>query len=85
MEVNGQLHTPAALNHGKEPQNTNRIGGRVGSKGRLTVVEDRKTLLLPGIKSRQCSPYLVAALSELYRLSNILRNNNYIGAIGFDI
>jgi hypothetical protein len=41
MDVSGQLHTPAALPPGKEPD-THRIGGWVGPRAILDAVVKRK-------------------------------------------
>jgi hypothetical protein len=42
MEVSGQLHAPAALPAGKVPTGTYCIGGRVGSRAGLDVMEKRQ-------------------------------------------
>jgi hypothetical protein len=42
MEVNGQLHAPAALPPGKEPPGTHCIGGWVGPRAGLDAVVRRK-------------------------------------------
>jgi hypothetical protein len=72
MEVNGQLHTLAALTLRKDPQSTYWTGGWVGSNASLEVVEKRKNLLLSGIESWLSNPYPIAVSSELSRPSNIL-------------
>jgi hypothetical protein len=42
MEVSGQLHAPATLLPGKEPPGTHWIGGWVGPRAGLDMVEKRK-------------------------------------------
>jgi hypothetical protein len=50
--VSGQLHAPAALPPGKEPQVPHWIGGWVDLRASLDDLEKRKLLTLPGLKLR---------------------------------
>jgi hypothetical protein len=50
MEVSGQLHAPAVLPPGKEPPDTNWIGGWVGPRTVLEAVVKRK-ILSPRLES----------------------------------
>jgi hypothetical protein len=47
---------------------THWIGGWVGPRAGLDVVEKRKIMPLPGIEPRQSSPYPVAMPTELSRV-----------------
>jgi hypothetical protein len=50
MEVNGQLHTPAALPPGKDPPGTRWIGGWVGPRVVLEAVVKKKKFQAPAGK-----------------------------------
>jgi len=58
MEVSGQLHAPAALPPGKEPQYPldMRLGGTQPRPGRGG--KGKRSQPLPGIEPRSSSPYV---------------------------
>jgi hypothetical protein len=61
-DVSGLLYIPPP------PQGTHCMGGWVGPKAGLDIVEKRKTLPLPGLKSQLSSQYPNAILTALFRL-----------------
>jgi hypothetical protein len=63
MEVSDHLDAPAVLS-----PSTHWIGGWVGPKDGLNVVERRQVLPMPGFKPRPSSPYPVAIPTELSQL-----------------
>ena len=69
MEASDQLQAPAALYPGKNP-GTNSVGGWVGLRACLDVLEKKKKSFAPtGIRTTDCptrSP--VTTLTALYRL-----------------
>jgi hypothetical protein len=68
MKVSGKLHAPLDLPPGKEPPDTQWIGGWVGLRAGLDDVEKRKFLTLSGLELR---PLGRSARSQsLYRLSS---------------
>jgi hypothetical protein len=62
MEMNGQLHVPAALSPGEIAAGTHWLGGWVSPRAGLDAVEKGKILTLPGFEPGPSSP-------SLYRVS----------------
>jgi hypothetical protein len=71
MEVSGQLHAPATLLSGKEPQYPldRRLDGPQGRSGRGG--EEKNSQPLPGLEPRSSSSYCILTLVyQQYRWSN---------------
>ena len=51
MEASGQLHAPTTLTSGKGSK-SHYTGGWVGPRASLDILDKRKSLALPGIKTR---------------------------------
>jgi hypothetical protein len=64
MEVSDQLYSPAALPPGERTPGTHWIGGWVGLRAGLDVVEERKIF-----HCGESNPDRAACSSSLYRLS----------------
>jgi hypothetical protein len=68
MEVNGQLHAPAALPPGKEPL------VHIGYKARWTQIrsggsgEEKNSQSLPGLQPPIIQPIVQRYITELFRL-----------------
>jgi hypothetical protein len=67
MEVSGQLHTVGTVYPGKKPPVTHWIGGWVGPRASLDIVE-KNLLPLHGIVPWVSSRYPIALLIELSQL-----------------
>jgi hypothetical protein len=55
VEVSGQLHAPALYTQGKRTPCTHWIGGWVDPRADLGIVEEKNSMLPPGIEPRSSS------------------------------